>query len=530
MGPPTATWHEALGGNRLLVSGFGKWGGGIYDLTTGMPEALDDLATSGVALGGGRLWRALRAPGEQTSTCELLSYDARGVRSYQRLDAIRDPHDVCWHDGAVHVSSSWDDAVWRVAGGMAEPVWRARADTDAGDADADAGEAGDDEGGDGGTVPDAWHVNSLLVVDGALHVCAFGRFERHKAWKTARRKDVGFVLDLRTGRDVLAGLTHPHAPRRRDDLWYVCESTPGRLTELDLAGRVRRRLPVRRFTRGLALLGGSPGGWALVGGNAHRDHDEDRAEVVVVDLGSFEIVERIPLPCLEVYDIVPVPAALARGVALGFGSNAARAVEQHRSSRRPAERRPTDPEVAVRLATPRAAREAAVMGRVLDPADARHCGVQGSLPAEMAAGTVRTVTFDVVNRSSRAIGTVLPRPVKLAARWYPIAVGQRGKPVANPRVPLPRVVSAGAQTPVDVPLEVPGEPGLYEVWVALHQPRLGWFGARVQSEVTVVAPATPSSPLLAAERGEEHDVADAVGVGEQHDQPVHADAQPAGGR
>jgi hypothetical protein len=502
MASRTATWHDALGGDRLLVSGFGKWGGGIYDLTEPAPEALDDLATSGITVGGGRLWRVLRAPGEQTSACELLSYDTRGLRSYRRLDAIRDPHDVCWHEGTVHVSSSWDDTVWRVAGGTAEPLWRARAD---------------------GTAPDAWHVNSLLVVDGALHVCAFGRFERHKAWKTARRKDVGIVLDLRTGREVLTGLTHPHAPRRRGDRWYVCESTPGRLTELDATGRLLRQVHIRRFTRGLALIGS----WALVGGNARRDQDDDRAEVLVVDLESFDVVERVPLPCLEVYDILATPSPLARGVARGFGSNAARAVEQYRSARRPPERRPTPPGAAVRLVPLRVAASSAAMGRPLGAADAGRCGVRGTLPSEMVAGSVRTVPLRVVNGSSRPIASVLPSPIKVAARWFPVTEGRRRKPLPNPRVPLPRFVPSAGRAAVDVPLEVPGEPGLYEVWVALHQPGRGWFGARVQAEVTVVA-GSDASGLLGPQGGEQHDVADVVGVGEQHDESVHADAQATG--
>jgi hypothetical protein len=29
MAARTATWRDALGNDRLLVSGFGKWGGGI---------------------------------------------------------------------------------------------------------------------------------------------------------------------------------------------------------------------------------------------------------------------------------------------------------------------------------------------------------------------------------------------------------------------------------------------------------------------------------------------------------------------
>jgi hypothetical protein len=81
---------------------------------------------------------------------------------------------------------------------------------------------------------------------------------------------------------------------------------------------------------------------------------------------------------------------------------------------------------------------------------------------------------------------------------------------------------------VEVPLEVPVEPGTYEVRVALRQSGLGWLGVRLQGEVVVAA--AGGSAALGAERGEEHDVADGVGVGEQHDEPVHADAEPAGGR
>ena len=143
----------------------------------------------------------------------------------------------------------------------------------------------------------------------------------------------------------------------------------------------------------------------------------------------------------------------------------------------------------------RIAASAAAMGRALEAEDARRCGVRGTIPEEMVAGTVHTLPLLVVNRSSRPIASLLPRPIKVAARWFRVTDGQRGKARTNPRVPLPRVVPTAGHASIDVPLEVPAEPGLYEVWVALHQPRLGWFGARVQAEVTVVAPAGGSSPL-----------------------------------
>jgi Domain of unknown function (DUF4915) len=464
-------WSGALGANRLLLSGFGKWGGGLYDLTTGVPEALDDLPSSGLAVGGGRLWRLLRAPGEQTSACELLSYDERGARTYERLDDVRDPHDVCWYDGAVHIASSWDDTVWRLPGPT--PAWRL-----------------------GGGAPDGWHVNSLTVVDGSLHACAFGRYDRHKAWKDAPQPDTGFVVDLRTGRPVLGGLSQPHTPRRVGDRWFVCESLIGTLTECAPDGTILRRARVKRFTRGLAVLGDR---WALVGGNGHRDEEGDRAEVAVVDLATMRVVDRVPLPCMEVYDIVAVPAPLARGAALGFAANTARAVDQHRATERPESARPTPPEARVQLAPPRVAEALAGLGRLLPAEAAARCGIRGGLPTHVEAGTARVVTVEVVNRSRRPLASVAPRVVKVAARWIPVPESDAagGAPpvvapvpgtVVNPTIALPHLVRPGETLALDVPLEAPDEPGRYQVRIALSQRGLGWFGVRLQAEVDVVAP------------------------------------------
>jgi hypothetical protein len=483
-------WRAALGAQRLIVTGFGRWGGGVYDLTDGTPVALDDMATAGAAIGGERLWRLLRSPGEQTGTCELLSYDARGVRSYDRLDQIRDPHDVCWYDGAPHITTSWDDAIWRLrSDGPPERVWQ------------------------GSTVTDGWHVNSLVVVDGALHLCAFGRYDRHRAWKAGLTEQggppAGFVHDLSAGRDRLTGLAHPHTPRHHDGRWYVCESARGELTELDPAGQVLRRVPVRRFTRGLAIIGD----WALVGGNAHRRRHSDRAEIVVVDLASFEVVARLPMPCLEVYDILAVPPPLARGLATGFGANPARAVDQHRRAARPAQRRSTPDAAAVRLVPERVASRLAAMARPFSDVAARLVGVRADLPDRAAMGTALSVTVEVLNRSSRLIGSVPPRPVRLGARWIPLdddaAAGTDGPeaatdaaPVRNPLVPLPRVVHPGTRARIEVPLEVPDRAGRYELRVALRHPTAGWFGVRAQAEVTVEpAAARPGSPASSAERG-----------------------------
>ena len=484
----TASWQRALGDQRLLVSGFGRWGGGIYDLTGGEPEALDNIPTSGLALGGGRLWRALRAPGEQTAACELLSYDEQGVRSYERLDTIRDPHDICWHDGALLVTSSWDGIVWRTEPGRPPTVvWR------------------------GGTVPDSWHVNSLVAVDGRLHVCAFGRYDRHKAWREPGDDATGgFVHDVERGVDVLCDLAHPHHPRRVGDRWLLCESTRGSLTECDDTGRVVRRVGVDRFSRGLAVVGP----WAIVGGNAHREQEGDRAEVVVVDLESFLVVERVPMPCLEVYDILPVPPGLARGVAAGFGANPARAVEQHRGDGREPEHSSTPESARVHLVTATTAATLATAGELLDSRPAGRCTVEATLPSgPLRPGEARTIVVTVVNGSEVALATVPPHPIRVGARWIRSddtssgegetegeregetggdgeTDGRRGFR-RSPMSALPRLVHPDDTVEVDVLLVAPDEPGRYELRLALHQTDRGWFGRRTRGEIVVEAAEAP---------------------------------------
>lgn len=532
----TASWQHALGDRRLLVSGFGRWGGGLYDVTSGAAAALDNIPTSGLTLGGGRLWRALRAPGEQTAACELLSYDERGVRSYERLDTIRDPHDIVWHDDALLVSSSWDGVVWRTEPGRPPTaVWR------------------------GGTVPDSWHVNSLLVVDGRLHVCAFGRTDAHKGWRRADTPDpgpgtgtgtstgtnlddrdggnadddgngdgdgggvpvpgatgTGFVHDTVAGVDVLTGLAHPHHPRRVGDRWLLCESTQGCLSECDAAGRVVRRVAVDRFSRGLTVVGR----WALVGGNAHRQEPDDRAEVVVVDLDDFAVVDRIPLPCLEVYDILPVPLGLARGVAVGFGANPARAVEQHRGDGRDAGRASAPADARIHLVTATTAAKLAAAGEPIDARPAGRCRAEAVLPAgPLRPGETRLVPVTVTNGSPMPLATVPPNPIRVGARWRAAAEPPPGDgPAASaatataaegngdgdgggrrrfrrgPMSALPRLLHPGESAEVEVLLVAPDEPGRYEVRVAIHQTGRGWFGRRTRGEVVVAAPAPAPGP------------------------------------
>jgi hypothetical protein len=308
------------------------------------------------------------------------------------------------------------------------------------------------------------------------------------------------VHDIARGEDVLRGLGHPHAPRWANGRWYICESTRGALTELAPDGRVLRRVGIQRFSRGLAILGR----WALVGGNAHRDTDDDRAEIVIVDLRSFTVADRIAMPCLEVYDIVAAPPELVEGLALGFGGNPARAVEQHRGTSRDAVQQPAPEAARVQLVTPAVSAQLATPGTTLDSTVATRCAVRAKLPGRLVAGEWRMLTVAVENRSNLALASVPPQPVRVGARWF--GPGRRSHRAdsdprdddvtRNPTTPLPRLLRPGDRTEVEVILAAPVQPGRYQVRVALYQPQLGWFGVRAQGAVVVdPADVTPTSDV-----------------------------------
>ena len=146
--------RRRTGDVTLLVSGFGeRSGGGIFAVSGRHVEQIDSLSSTGLAVACGRVARLVRSATEHYGS-ELLLYDGRGVDRYARLDEVVDPHDILW-DGTHYVvaSTAANSLFWLSAQGEVVRRWEAP--------------------GDG----DAWHLNSLTLVDGQLYAAAFGRFE-----------------------------------------------------------------------------------------------------------------------------------------------------------------------------------------------------------------------------------------------------------------------------------------------------------------------------------------------------------------
>jgi acetolactate synthase-1/2/3 large subunit len=419
----------------LLISCLGEQtGGGLFAYDGKTVEQLDTLSTTGLALGAGRIGRLLWSSGEAGSVGELLIYDETGVERYLRIDSLREPHDLAW-DGHefLAVSTMSNSVLWLSASGEVTRSWRAD--------------------GDG----DAWHLNSLFPVDGTVVAAAFGRFSKHRDWSDGRAAGAGIVFDLLTGEDVLTGLSCPHDPRLVDGLWLVCNSAQRELVAVEASsGTLRRRVQLEGWTRGLAV----DEDLIYVGESANRASPVpgELGSVAVVDRRTWSVVDRLPLPCQEVFDVVQVSPAIARGVAKGFRTNPLRTAEQ-------------DQHALFNEVGARPPRLWAV-GEPL-PASACRVRVKATVPDQLKAGTVHECICLLANQGDAILVSAPPNPVHISYRWI-----NRRDPddvIEGDRSVLPEALPPRAERACPFSLRTPPEPGDYTLVITLVQEHVAWF-------------------------------------------------------
>ncbi len=410
----------------LAVSGLGDEdsGGGLFLLDDEV-ERIDWLSTTGLYAADGLFLRLLWGP-------DLLVYDERGVVRYLRLDGLVDPHDVVLDGDQIVVVSTGRNEILRygLSGELVER-WT--------------------PGGEG----DAWHLNNLLLSDGRLLCACFGRFAADRAWaEDGAREGAGIVFDVRSQETVISGLTAPHNPHRLPRGWLVCNSGTGEVLEFDERGVPRRGVELGGWTRGLAVLDDL----LLVGVSARRDESTPgaTAELVVLELDSFEERERFTLPCSEIYDLALAPAAFAEGLRRGMRTNGRLEGELVQAAM--FESVGVEP---VRLwAT----------GEPL-PREAMRSQVTAEVSSSMLAGARELIPCVVRNKGGAILTSSPPNPVSLSYRWYE---GRRTISEGD-RVPLPHALPPGTPLAIDLPLEVPLESGRYRLCVSLVQEHVAWF-------------------------------------------------------
>ena len=253
--------------------------------------SVDMRNTTGLYAGGGYLFRLLQpVPGYPT---DMLVFEAHGAMSTWKLETVFDPHDVLW-DGqhALVVCSSRNTINWFSPGGVLVKQWTAA------------------------TLPDefdAWHINCLALRGEEVFVSAFGRFQRHREWADHMQDPTGIMFNLKTGKDVLTGLLHPHSPRPLHGGWIICDSKRRDVVQYNRDGDVERRSgELAHYTRGLAqsddllFVGES---LSRSDGGADSAPESVTGSIAVLRRDTLELVDRVAIPSREVYDLVIVKRA-----------------------------------------------------------------------------------------------------------------------------------------------------------------------------------------------------------------------------
>jgi Domain of unknown function (DUF4915) len=388
----------------VLVTGFGDdRRGGTFALDDRAATVLDPVPCTGAATSDDKIARLVRAPGELTSTCELLISDARGIVEYRRLDAIRDPHDIRRSPAGWMIVSTGTNKIVALEGDRLHALWS------------------------GNDVPDSCHVNCITEADGDLWATAFGWFEGFKGWRGAEAVGAGVLWNLRTGEEI-AGLSHPHTPRYVDASWFICESLTESFVRRDRAGAEVQRVELGGYTRGVAFVGDR----ILVGVSARREHPSSDAYVAVLDRSTLAVLDRIPLPCSEIYEVVSVPAHLAAGVRRGF-------VDREQQG------------VAL---------------------DRQHCAcrIRGDLPDRMRLNESCAIDVEIENTGTVELVSRPPQPVFVATRW----IDGRGDHVDGDRVPLPIPLAPGDRAHARVPIQAPAA-GRHQLALSLVLEGQFWF-------------------------------------------------------
>jgi hypothetical protein len=222
------------------------------------------------------------------------------------------------------------------------------------------------------------------------------------------------------------------------------------------SGTVAHRILLNGWTRGLAV------GDDLihVGESANRASPSpgELASVAVIDRRTWSVVDRVPLPCQEVFDVIHVPQALARGVRRGFRTNPLRTAEQ-------------DQHALFSEVGTRPTRLWAV-GEPLPPSACR-VRIEATVPTELAAGTVHECRCLVANEGNGILVSAPTNPVHISYRWF-----ARGKPdlvIEGTRSILPEAMPPGTDSNCPFSLHTPPDPGDYRLVVTLVQEHVAWF-------------------------------------------------------
>ena len=407
-------------------------GSGLYLFDGNAITLIDALPSGGITRTNDLIYRMLSL--RQGDGAEILVYDRTGIIRYQRCPAVSDPHDLlALDDGSVVAVSTHDNAIVEVRrDGSVRDVFRADAPFD------------------------AWHLNCVTQHDGRLYATAFGRFNSHRGWQ-GKWHGAGMLFDVASGEDVLGGLTAPHSPRRFGDAWLLCDSGTETVVRCRDGSAALERVDVGGFSRGLCIADGR----AYVGVSRMRDGAlmPGTGWISVVDVDTWREVERIPLPCDSIYDVLEIDESLLDGLRVGFrfGSRRERYLGQ----------------LAMFEQVGVSPRRVWGFGDRLERDECR-VRLDAVLPQRLALGQVVSLEVTVQNLGAGLFVPAPPYPVDVCYRWF----DEDGNAVGAGQwlhTPLPRVLPPSERVTLRVLVAAPPVTGRFTLRLTLLQEGVQWF-------------------------------------------------------
>ena len=271
--------------DRLLISSPNN--GGLFFLANGKLARLSPSDGTGLVRASGKVLRALQADGASS----IGVFGEKGFDRVLLANEALDIHDLFYADDKIYVACTELNGVLELDENFRETNhWFFPGE------------------------PDSVHLNCLCMYKGRLLASVFGNFATHRGYK-GNTSGCGEVRDVLSGKTLISGLSQPHTLRVVGDDIVLCNSESGEIL-IYRDNACIRRIQIGGYVRGLAI--GS--NYFYVGVSLSRNinldavFDGGTAEVVVVEISSGTIKDRIPVPTREIYDIHVLDADLPLGM------------------------------------------------------------------------------------------------------------------------------------------------------------------------------------------------------------------------
>ena len=228
---------------------------------------------------------------------ELLIFDKNLVlKAIHPLAQVRDGHSICIKDEKLYITSTGSDQVFEISisddfKNISEEVFWTSPDRNP-------------------EKQDNIHINSMTMINGALHISAFGK-KVDDNWKSTKK---GYCLNIENNEYLAEGIFHPHTLLEINGNAIVCESQTGSLwLKKEGSDSINKQIELGGYIRGLAF----DGEYYYVGrsadrkvsrstGKANVKINESKTSALLKLDKNFELIEEFSLEglCSEIYDIL----------------------------------------------------------------------------------------------------------------------------------------------------------------------------------------------------------------------------------